>query len=299
MPYPNSYRCPYGKPAESCCTECATFLETRAFQEASSIPAEVAAVFIEPIQGEGGYVPAPMEFLQELQQHLPQVRHPARRRRSAVRHGPHRQVVGRRITAGLEPDILCIAKGIASRHAAFGAPSLRASIMDWTPGAHASTFGGNPGQHRRGPGHLEAARNAVHRKRAPHRRIPDGPHGRTGANDITIVGDVRGNGLMIGIEIVRTRRPRSRGRRLRDGVVDSAFQQGPADSRAPARTPSASARPWSSIASRPTSPLNVLAESLREAGKIAVDSCLRRVGARQLPPMRKPQREVVRSASPR
>ena len=66
IPYPNSYRCPYGHPSPCDCVEAATFLETEIFKRLVD-PTEVAAVFIEPIQGEGGYVPAPKEFLLELQ----------------------------------------------------------------------------------------------------------------------------------------------------------------------------------------------------------------------------------------
>ena len=105
-------------------------------------PQEVAAVFIEPIQGEGGYVPAPKKFLLELQ-------------RICRKHGillvcdEVQSGMGRTGKwwagdhAGIEPDILCVAKGIASGMP-LSATIARASLMDWKPGAHASTFGGNP-----------------------------------------------------------------------------------------------------------------------------------------------------------
>src|SRR6202166_4796391 len=66
VPYPNRYRCPYGLPAESCCTECAAFLERELFRKIVD-PQEIAAIVVEPIQGEGGCVPAPREFLLQLQ----------------------------------------------------------------------------------------------------------------------------------------------------------------------------------------------------------------------------------------
>src|ERR1700677_1605161 len=65
IPYPNSYRCPYGNPSPCACVESATFLESEIFKRMID-PSEVAAIFIEPIQGEGGYIPAPKEFLLEL-----------------------------------------------------------------------------------------------------------------------------------------------------------------------------------------------------------------------------------------
>jgi len=66
IPYPNSYRCPHGNPSPCTCVESATYLEREIFKRLAD-PEEVAAVFVEPIQGEGGYVPAPKEFLVELQ----------------------------------------------------------------------------------------------------------------------------------------------------------------------------------------------------------------------------------------
>ena len=105
-------------------------------------PEECAAIFVEPIQGEGGYLPAPPAFMQEL-------------RRICDRHGILLVVdevqagMGRSGKwwsvehTGVEPDMVCIAKGIASGMP-LSALITRAEIMDWTPGSHASTFGGNP-----------------------------------------------------------------------------------------------------------------------------------------------------------
>jgi hypothetical protein len=105
IPYPNSYRCPYGNPSPCTCVESAEYLEREIFKRMID-PSEVAAVFIEPIQGEGGYLPASKEFLLVLQPSrverifagvatdLPQARNLAGVRRSAERHGTHGQVVG-------------------------------------------------------------------------------------------------------------------------------------------------------------------------------------------------------------
>ena len=135
IPFPNSYRCPYGHPSPCDCVEAATFLETEIFKRLVD-SSEVAAVFIEPIQGEGGYVPASKAFLQELQ-------------RICRKHGillvcdEVQSGMGRTGKwwacehAGIEPDILCVAKGIASGMP-LSATIARAgsSLMDWTPGAH-------------------------------------------------------------------------------------------------------------------------------------------------------------------
>jgi 4-aminobutyrate aminotransferase len=120
---------------------CARYIEEKLFKTILP-PEEVAAIFIEPIQGEGGYVVAPDNFLREL-------------RRICNRHGILLVVdevqcgAGRTGKwwaiehSGVEPDMVCMAKGIASGMP-LGICMTRAEIMDWVPGSHASTFGGNP-----------------------------------------------------------------------------------------------------------------------------------------------------------
>ena len=105
-------------------------------------PSDVAAIFIEPIQGEGGYLPAPAEFLQGLERLCR--KHGILLVADEVQSGMGRTGKWWAVDhAGVEPDILCTAKGIAS-----GMPLCaviaKAEVMDWKPGAHASTFGGNP-----------------------------------------------------------------------------------------------------------------------------------------------------------
>ncbi|HJY86892.1 MAG TPA: acetyl ornithine aminotransferase family protein [Candidatus Acidoferrales bacterium] len=222
IPYPYTYRCPYGLAAQSCCTECAAVLERELFKKIVD-PEEVAAIVVEPIQGEGGYVPAPKEFLLELQRIC--------RKYSILLIADEVQCgMGRTGAwwagdhAGLEPDILCVAKGIASGMP-LGVAIARASVMDWTPGAHASTFGGNPVciaaalatisliereylENAGRMGEFIFSRLAGWRER--HR----------------IVGDVRGKGLMIGIEIVRDQKTREKAPDLRDHIVALAFAKG-------------------------------------------------------------------------
>src|SRR5207253_1320293 len=105
-------------------------------------PDEIAAIFVEPIQGEGGYYVPPAGFLPAL-------------RALCDRHGM--LLVADEVQTGfgrtgklfeiehwnVEPDILCLAKGIASGMP-LGAIIAREDVMDWPPGSHASTFGGNP-----------------------------------------------------------------------------------------------------------------------------------------------------------
>jgi 4-aminobutyrate aminotransferase len=222
IPYPNSYRCPYGNPSPCTCVESATFLEREIFKRLVD-PEEVAAIFIEPIQGEGGYVPAPKEFLVELQ-------------RICRKYGillvcdEVQSGMGRTGKwwasdhAGIEPDILCVAKGIASGMP-LSATIARASLMDWKPGAHASTFGGNPVS-------VAAALVTIDLLETRYienaRCVGEFLMGRMldWSSRHRIVGDVRGKGLMIGVEIVRDQKTKERAGDLREAIVDLAFEKG-------------------------------------------------------------------------
>jgi 4-aminobutyrate aminotransferase len=222
IPYPNSYRCPYGNPSQCECVECATFLETEIFKRLVD-PSEVAAVFIEPIQGEGGYIPAPKEFLLELQRICR--KHGILLVSDEVQSGMGR--TGKWWAgdhAGIEPDILCVAKGIASGMP-LSATIARASVMDWKPGAHASTFGGNPVCVAAALATMDLLEsqyidNARRVGEFLMSRMADWPSRHR------IVGDVRGKGLMIGVEIVRDQKTKERSYDFRETIVDRAFAKG-------------------------------------------------------------------------
>ena len=135
------YRCAYGKTPDSCAVECVQAIETELFR--TMVPSsDVAAIFVEPIQGEGGYVVPPRKFFDELRRLA--VKHDILLVADEVQTGMGR--TGKMFASehfGLEPDIMTLAKGIASG-LPLGAMVARAELMDWKPGAHASTFGGNP-----------------------------------------------------------------------------------------------------------------------------------------------------------
>ena len=128
-------------PEEACDCDCTEFLEKQLFRTA--VPAdEVAAIVVEPIQGEGGYIVPPPSFLGRLRQIAD--RHGILLIFDEVQCGMGR--TGKMWAcehSGVVPDILVTAKGIASG-LPLGAAVARAELMDWGPGAHASTFGGNP-----------------------------------------------------------------------------------------------------------------------------------------------------------
>src|SRR5579871_5844555 len=141
VPYAYCYRCAYGKQPDTCAVECVQAIEQNLFRTA--LPAsETAAIFVEPVQGEGGYIVPPRKFFDELQALAH--RHGILIVADEVQSGMGR--TGKMFASqhfGLEPDILALAKGIASGMP-LGATVARADVMNWPTGAHASTFGGNP-----------------------------------------------------------------------------------------------------------------------------------------------------------
>jgi len=126
--------------------------------------------------------------------------------------------------AGIEPDILCCAKGIASGMP-LGAIIARDSVMRWKPGAHGTTFGGNPVCIAAALATMELIESEY--KENAH-RMGDYLFGRLAdwTKRFKIVGDVRGRGLMVGIEMVRDQRTKEKAPDLRNKIVDLAFHKG-------------------------------------------------------------------------
>ena len=170
--YPDVYRgCEGGaQDAEAFALGCARFIEDKLFKTTLA-PEEVAAIFVEPVQGEGGYVVAPTVFMQELRRICD--KHGILLVADEVQSGAGRTGKWWAIEhTGVQPDIVCMAKGIASGMP-LGITMSRADIMDWVPGSHASTFGGNPGLHRSRAGHARRDREGrpaaeLHRGGQPH-----------------------------------------------------------------------------------------------------------------------------------
>jgi 4-aminobutyrate aminotransferase len=222
MPFPDTYRGTYGIRPEHASADCLSYLENELFRRRVD-PDEVAGIFIEPIQGEGGYLPAPAEFLQGLQ-------------RICRKHGI--LLVADEVQSGMgrtgqwwasdhaeiEPDIICTAKGIASGMP-LSAIIARADVMNWTPGAHASTFGGNPVCIAASLATLDLLErsyiaNAARMGEFIMRQTADWTERHK------IVGQVRGKGLMIGIEFVRDQKTKERAGDLRNRIVQMAFHKG-------------------------------------------------------------------------
>ncbi len=222
VPYANCYRCAYGKTPDSCAVECVKVIEDQLFRHTLP-PEEVAAIFVEPVQGEGGYIVPPQKFFDELRRVAEQ--NDILIVADEVQSGMGR--TGKMFASehfDLVPDIMALAKGIASGMP-LGATIARADLMNWPPGSHASTFGGNPVCISAALATIElleqelvenAAVVGAHMKA----RLADFPQ------RFPVVGDVRGLGLMIGIEIVRDQSTKERAPDLRDRIVQMCFERG-------------------------------------------------------------------------
>ena len=223
IPYAYCYRCAYGKQPDTCATECVKVIEDQLFK--TILPAEeVAAIVVEPVQGEGGYVVPPQKFFDEL---------------SAVARKYGILLIFDEVQSGMGrtgkmwaadhfdnaiPDILTVAKGIASGMP-LSAMIARAEIMNWPPGAHASTFGGNPVSCAAAlatvellqQGLVDHAANVGAHMMARMKSWP---------TRFANVGDVRGLGLMLGFELVKDQSTKERHPALRDRIEAMAFERG-------------------------------------------------------------------------
>jgi len=222
--YPYTYRGCSGGPQEqeAFALGCARYIEDKLFKTMLP-PEEVAAIFVEPIQGEGGYVVAPDIFLQEIRRICD--RHGILMVVDEIQSGAGRTGKWWAIEhSGVQPDIVCMAKGIASGMP-LGVCLSKAEIMDWIPGSHASTFGGNPLCLAAALATIEIIeREAM----ANAEKVGGAAIGRLNSwvAKHEIVGEVRGRGLMIGVEIVENKKTRAVAAELRDRIVDLAFEKG-------------------------------------------------------------------------
>jgi 4-aminobutyrate aminotransferase len=221
-PYPYVYRTPAGLTPDAYVAECLGYIEAQLFSQLVS-PDEVAAIVVEPIQGEGGYTVAPDQFLQGLG--ALSKKHGILLVVDEVQSGMGR--TGKMFAiehSGVEPDIVAVAKGIASGMP-LGVASARADLMTWPPGAHASTFGGNPVSCA-----AALATIALLKEKLVANAADVGGYLMSRLKALAdrhpLIGDVRGRGLMIGVELVRDRQTKERATDERNAVVVAAFSRG-------------------------------------------------------------------------
>ncbi|MDT4967876.1 MAG: 4-aminobutyrate aminotransferase [Acidobacteriota bacterium] len=225
VPFPNILRHPFSgekTDGETASRACLDWIEERLFKTTLP-PEECAGIVVECVQGEGGYVPAPREFLHGLRQICD--REGIMLIVDEVQSGMGR--TGKMFASDhydLKADIVCIAKGIASG-LPLGACVARADLMNWKPGAHASTFGGNPVAIAAALKTIELLERELIKNSAE-----VGAYLEAGLRKLErkydCIGDVRGLGMMLGVEFVKDRVSMSPAPELRDRIEIESFERG-------------------------------------------------------------------------
>lgn len=222
IPFGYCYRCPYNLSYPSCNMHCVNVLEEQYFNRVMP-PEDVAAIFVEPIQGEGGYVVPPPGYHKKLKSICE--KYGILFVADEIQSGAGRTGKWRAIDHfDVEPDITTLAKGLAS-----GMPisAIVASedVMTWKPGSHGSTFGGNPV--------AAAAANATIELLEEKLMANAASVGAYLKEQLTkmmdrhrLIGDVRGLGLMVGVEFVKDRQTKEKAKEEAEKVIQLAFQKG-------------------------------------------------------------------------
>ncbi|MEO0225527.1 MAG: acetyl ornithine aminotransferase family protein [candidate division WOR-3 bacterium] len=222
VPYPYCYRCFLKQTYPKCDYECLSFIEERIFKTIAP-PEDCAAWFIEPIQGEGGYVVPPPGYFSRLAEICN--RYDIFLVDDEVQSGMGRS--GRMFAIehwNVKADLYCIGKGIASG-LPLSACISKAGIMDWSPGTHASTFGGNPVACASALKTIELLEGGlIDNAEKMGEIILKKLNGLKKRYEF--IGDVRGKGLMIGIELVLDQDSKEPVPEKRDGVVVECFKRG-------------------------------------------------------------------------
>lgn len=216
------YRCPINLHYPSCELECVRRIETEIFRT-NVPPLEVAAIFVEPVQGEGGYVVPPPGWMEALRQLCNKYGILLVADEVQTGFGRTGKMFGME-HHGVEPDIICLAKGIASGMP-LGAMVARRQLMTWPPGTHASTFGGNPVSCAAALATIDLLEDGY----IEHSRI-EGAYLQDRllqmAQHHPSIGDVRGLGLMVGVELVHDKVTRKRAPELRNELIDTCYYHG-------------------------------------------------------------------------
>ena len=222
IPYAYCYRCPYNLSYPQCGLGCVKWVEDTLFRTTIP-PEEVAAIIVEPIQGEGGYIVPPPEFHLELYKIA---------KKYGILYVVDEVQTGMGRTGkmfamehfGVDPDIIALAKGIASGMP-LGALTARAEIMDWEAGSHASTFGGNPISCQAALVTIELLEEGL-----MDNAVVQGKYLMAGLREFQqsfeCMGDVRGKGLMVAVEFVKDRENKKPAREWRNEIIKKAFQKG-------------------------------------------------------------------------
>jgi len=222
VPYGYCYRCAFNLTYPKCNFACINYIRDVLFTKVVP-PEEVAAIVFEPIQGEGGYIVPPAGYFQALQKL-------ARAYGILLICDEVQSGIGRtgKMFAiehwGIIPDIICLAKGLGSG-LPIGAMVAPTKLHTWGPGAHANTFGGNPVSCMAALKTIELVKNSLMENA---RQVGAYLLKRlnTLKNKYEIIGDVRGKGLMIGVEIVQNKKTRTKAPEKRTKIVETCFKKG-------------------------------------------------------------------------
>jgi 4-aminobutyrate aminotransferase len=222
LPYPAAYR-DFNDDEEAATATCLAYLDD--LFATTVAPSQVAAILIEPVQGEGGYYPAPAAFLQALRAICDQ--HGILLIADEVQSGFGR--TGEMWAfehAGIVPDVVCVAKAIANGLPLSAIVASRDVQARWGRGAHGTTYGGNPVACAAGVAVLDTIRDEklVANARLRGAELTGGM--RELMADHPAIGDVRGPGLMIGVEFVKDRATREPDGATAEAVTARAAEAG-------------------------------------------------------------------------
>ena len=226
VPYPNRFRHFANEMPtddETISRDVVNWIENRLFKTTTP-PEEVAGIVLEVVQGEGGYIPAPKQFVKELRRICDE--NGIMLIVDEVQSGMGR--TGKMFALdhheGIKADIMCLAKGLGSGMP-IGACIARADIMDWHKGAHASTFGGNPVALSAAMKTIELLQNGLVENAAS-----VGNYLKEGLNRLADkydrIGDIRGLGMMLGVEFVKDKQSLAPDPELRDRIEMECYKQG-------------------------------------------------------------------------
>jgi len=223
VPYPYCYRCPFGLTYPECKMWCVDFIEEEVLKKFH--PAEdTAAMFVEPIQGEGGYIVPPDDYFQRLKKILD--KYEILLVDDEIQSGmgrtgkwcaiEHWEVV---------PDIVAFAKAIASG-LPLGAAVARGELMDWEGGSHANTFGGNPVACSAALQVIDVIRDEKLMENATRQGVYLIKRLKEMQQKYPIMGDVRGKGLMAGVEFVKDPETKEPAPKELENVMNKCFRRG-------------------------------------------------------------------------
>jgi 4-aminobutyrate aminotransferase len=223
VPYPYCYRCPFGLTYPECNMWCVDFIEEEVLKKFHP-PEDTAAMFVEPIQGEGGYVVPPDDYFQRLKKILDG--HEILLVDDEIQSGMGRTGKWFAIEHwGVTPDIVTTAKALASG-LPIGAAISASELMDWEVGSHANTFGGNPVACAAALQVIDIIREERLMENATRQGAYLMKRLKEMQQKYPIIGDVRGKGLMIGVEFVKDQETKEPAAKELQDIMSKCFKRG-------------------------------------------------------------------------